>query len=90
MCIRDSRQHDYITAAVSHLPHVIASSLVNLVRDSDSADGLMKLIAAGGFKDITRIASSSTVMWPVSYTHLDVYKRQGFLYRISAFRPIIS
>lgn len=59
----DCRQHDYITAAVSHLPHVVASSLVNLVRDSDSADGLMKMIAAGGFKDITRIASSSTVMW---------------------------
>ena len=61
--VLDYRQHDYITAAVSHLPHVIASSLVNLVRDSDNADGLMKMIAAGGFKDITRIASSSTVMW---------------------------
>lgn len=56
-------QHDYVTAAVSHLPHVIASSLVNLVRDSDSKDGIMKMIAAGGFKDITRIASSSAVMW---------------------------
>lgn len=56
-------QHDYVTAAVSHLPHVIASSLVNLVRDSDSKDGIMKMIAAGGFKDITRIASSSAAMW---------------------------
>lgn len=56
-------QHDYVTAAVSHLPHVIASSLVNLVRDSDSTDGIMKMIAAGGFKDITRIASSSAAMW---------------------------
>lgn len=57
------KQHDYVTAAVSHLPHVIASSLVNLVRTSDSPDGIMKLIAAGGFKDITRIASSSAPMW---------------------------
>ena len=56
-------QHDYIVAGVSHLPHVIAASLVNLVKDSDSADGLMKMVAAGGFKDITRIASSSPVMW---------------------------
>lgn len=58
----DCQKHDYVTAAVSHLPHIIASSLVNLVRDHDS-DGLMKAIAAGGFKDITRIASSSPVMW---------------------------
>lgn len=56
-------QHDYVTAAVSHLPHIIAASLVNLVRDSDSEDGIMKMIAAGGFKDITRIASSSPGMW---------------------------
>lgn len=61
--ILDYEQHDYVTAAVSHLPHVIASSLVNLVRDSDSPEGTMRLIAAGGFKDITRIASSSAGMW---------------------------
>lgn len=56
-------QHDYVTAAVSHLPHVIAASLVNLVQESDSEEGIMKMIAAGGFKDITRIASSSAAMW---------------------------
>lgn len=61
--ILDYRKHDYITAAISHLPHVIAASLVNLVRDSDSEDGIMKMVAAGGFKDITRIASSSPGMW---------------------------
>ncbi|NBH81842.1 prephenate dehydrogenase [bacterium C-53] len=57
------QQHDYVTGAISHLPHIIAASLVNFVKDSDSADGIMKLIAAGGFKDITRIASSSPDMW---------------------------
>lgn len=56
-------QHDYVTAAISHLPHVIAASLVNLIKEADSKEGIMKLIAAGGFKDITRIASSSPVMW---------------------------
>lgn len=56
-------QHDYVTAAVSHLPHVIASSLVNLIREEDTDSGIMKMIAAGGFKDITRIASSSPAMW---------------------------
>ncbi len=61
--ILDYEKHDYVTAAISHLPHIIAASLVNLVRDSDSEDGIMKMVAAGGFKDITRIASSSAAMW---------------------------
>lgn len=56
-------QHDYVTGAISHLPHVISAALVNLVKDSDSKEGVMKLIAAGGFKDITRISSSSPTMW---------------------------
>ena len=61
--ILDYREHDFITAAVSHLPHVIASALVNTVHNLDSSEEHMKLIAAGGFKDITRIASSSPEMW---------------------------
>lgn len=62
LCI-SSEEHDFITGAVSHLPHIIASTLVNTVKELDTPDEHMKLIAAGGFKDITRIASSSPVMW---------------------------
>lgn len=56
-------EHDYVTAAISHLPHIVSASLVNLVAQSDSEEEIMKTIAAGGFKDITRISSSSPVMW---------------------------
>lgn len=56
-------EHDYVTAAISHVPHLIAAALTNLVHDHDSRQGTMKLVAAGGFKDITRIASSSPDMW---------------------------
>ena len=59
----DYQEHDHITGTISHLPHIIASTLVNYVRDTDTKDELMKALAAGGFKDITRIASSSPVMW---------------------------
>ena len=61
--VLDYEEHDYSVAAISHLPHLIASSLVKLVKDNDSETEVMKRIAAGGFKDITRIASSSPVMW---------------------------
>lgn len=61
--VLDYKCHDTATAAISHLPHVIASALVNLVKKSDTPEEIMKKIAAGGFKDITRIASSSPVMW---------------------------
>lgn len=57
------QEHDRVVAAISHLPHLIASSLVNLVKHNDSKSEYMKTIAAGGFKDITRIASSSPEMW---------------------------
>jgi len=61
--ILDAKEHDLITAAISHLPHIIAAQLVNLVRDCDDKSEKMKSLAAGGFKDITRIASSSPIMW---------------------------
>ena len=47
----DYRQHDFITACVSHLPHLIASSLVELVRDLDSGTEVLRT-QAGGLKDI--------------------------------------
>ena len=56
-------EHDYVTAAISHLPHILAATLVNLVKKLDTPEETMKTIAAGGFRDITRIASSSPVMW---------------------------
>ena len=61
--VLDYQEHDYITAAISHLPHILAYSLVNLVKSIDDESETMKTVAAGGFRDITRIASSSPVMW---------------------------
>lgn len=61
--ILDYEEHDLVTGTISHLPHIIASTLVNFVKETDTKDELMKHLAAGGFKDITRIASSSPTMW---------------------------
>ncbi len=70
--ILNYEEHDYAVAAISHVPHLIAASLVNLVKNSDSKSQTMKLLAAGGFKDITRIASSSPEMWQqICSTNID-------------------
>lgn len=61
--VLDYKEHDHVTGTISHLPHIIAAALVNFVRDTDTKNELMKNLAAGGFKDITRIASSSPTMW---------------------------
>ena len=57
------KRHDSITASISHVPHIIAAELVHLVRRMDDDGGMLKQLAAGGFKDITRIASSSPTVW---------------------------
>ncbi|MDP4181546.1 MAG: prephenate dehydrogenase [Bacillota bacterium] len=59
----DAEEHDKATGCISHVPHIIAAALVNLVKTMDSPEEKMKTLAAGGFRDITRIASSSPEMW---------------------------
>jgi prephenate dehydrogenase len=61
--IMDSKEHDTAVGGVSHLPHIIAAALVNLVKELDKNNGVMKTLAAGGFRDITRIASSNPYLW---------------------------
>ena len=55
-------QHDAVLAATSHLPHVLAYTLVDALSRSDAGDDIFRC-AAGGFRDFTRIASSDPVMW---------------------------
>ncbi len=55
-------EHDAVLASVSHLPHVLAFALVDLVARHENAKQLFSF-AAGGFRDFTRIASSSPEMW---------------------------
>ncbi|MHB1485800.1 MAG: prephenate dehydrogenase [Saccharofermentanales bacterium] len=57
----DSKEHDEAVGLISHLPHIVAYSLVNAVRAK--GDERLRLIAAGGFRDITRIASSDPEIW---------------------------
>ncbi|NGP43717.1 prephenate dehydrogenase [Bacillaceae bacterium SIJ1] len=56
-------EHDKIAGAISHFPHIVASALVQQVADLSKEHPIAMRMAAGGFRDITRIASSSPTMW---------------------------
>lgn len=61
--IMNAEKHDRVLGVVSHLPHVVAYALVNSL-DQTKVDGVdLKTFCAGGFKDITRIASSRPELW---------------------------
>lgn len=61
--LMDEREHDRIFAAVSHLPHLLACALVNMISQlPDDGDNLFAY-RGGGLSDFTRIAASSPVMW---------------------------
>ena len=89
----DYKEHDYVVASISHLPHVIASCLVATIKHSDNKQETMKLLAAGGFKDITRIASSSPEMWQqICLTNTDniVKVLDNFSNNLNSFKNIIA
>ncbi len=91
--VLDSEEHDKATAAISHMPHVIAATLVNTVRENDSSEEYMKQFAAGGFKDTTRIASSSPEMWESiclsNKESIDLFLGY-FIDKLSEFRTYIA
>lgn len=57
-----AEQHDVIFAATSHLPHLLAYSFVDMLAELDQQHEIFPN-AGGGFRDFTRIASSSPQMW---------------------------
>ena len=58
----DAAHHDKVLAATSHLPHLIAYGLVHCLENLEDIEEVFRY-AAGGFRDISRIASSDPVMW---------------------------
>lgn len=58
----DAEHHDKVLAATSHLPHLIAFGLVDCLQNMDDIENVFRF-AAGGFRDVTRIASSDPTMW---------------------------
>ncbi len=77
----DVEKHDQVLAATSHLPHVLAYSLVDTLSHSEVSDAIFRY-AAGGFRDFTRIASSDPVMW----RDICLENRNAILQSLEAFQ----
>jgi prephenate dehydrogenase len=59
----DPEEHDKAVAIISHIPHIAASSLVALAGNHAGEHGELLRLAAGGFKDTTRIAAGDPDLW---------------------------
>jgi len=73
--------HDEVLAATSHLPHLLAYALVDSLARDESHQEIFRY-AAGGFRDFSRIASSSPVMW----RDISMANRDALLHKLSVFR----
>lgn len=85
-------QHDAVFAAVSHLPHMLAYALVEELAARDNADELLDF-AAGGFRDFTRIASSSPEMWrDIALNNRDALLREidSYALQLANLRALIE
>ena len=68
--IMDARHHDLVLAVTSHIPHLIAFTIVGTASDMEEVTrGEVIKYSAGGFRDFTRIAASDPVMWRDVFLH---------------------
>lgn len=68
----DATAHDEAVAAISHVPHMAAAAIVNLAADRATGGEDLLRLAAGGFKDTTRIAAGSPDLWTgISFDNAD-------------------
>ena len=64
MLTLSAADHDRLVAVVSHVPHLTAAALVRVARARSSEHAALLRLAAGGFRDMTRIAAGSPTIWP--------------------------
>src|SRR5436305_1435489 len=57
-------RHDEMVAMVSHVPHLTAAALMTLAADAAAENATILRLAAGGFRDMTRIAAGHPGIWP--------------------------
>ncbi len=56
--------HDRLVALASHVPHLVAGALMNEAAQAAEEDAVLLQLAAGGFRDMTRVAAGDPAIWP--------------------------
>jgi prephenate dehydrogenase len=62
--VLSAEDHDRLVAVVSHVPHLVAATLMNAASAGAAQDGALLRLAAGGFRDMTRVAAGHPGIWP--------------------------
>lgn len=74
--------HDRLVAMVSHVPHLVAGAMMNEAAQLAESDAALLRLAAGGFRDMTRVAAGHPAIWP----DLCVDNRDAILAGLAALR----
>jgi len=78
----DAKEHDRVTSQISHFPHILASGLMEQTAVYAREHEMTRRFAAGGFRDMTRIAESEPGMW----TSILLSNREAIIERIEDFK----
>lgn len=78
----DAEEHDRVTSQISHFPHILASGLMGQTASYAEEHEMARHFAAGGFRDMTRIAESEPGMW----TSILLSNRETIMERIEDFK----
>ena len=78
----DTEEHDRVTSQISHFPHILASGLMEQTASYAEEHEMARRFAAGGFRDMTRIAESEPGMW----TSILLSNRDTIIERIEDFK----
>ena len=86
-------EHDRMVAVVSHVPHLAAATLMSLADERSSEHRALLRLAAGGFRDMTRVASGHPAIWPdICATNRDaiVAALDRYLAELTAVREVVA
>lgn len=86
-------EHDRIVAVVSHVPHLTAATLMSLADEEAEEHRALLRMAAGGFRDMTRVASGTPAIWPdVCFENRTAIVRglDQLIHELGAVRDIVA